>query len=161
MPMIPRKIYRLCERQLLARYNLIASANERLKEARAMAYSVAAQALDAQGGSHGSGRGDGLERKAIAVVEARQALKDALAWDDVIHRLERLFPDGTMEARVAGYLYGWTTGTPVTQEDVCRILRRNRQTVRRYRDTYVTNCALLAAEAGLITIEEDGCDGNL
>lgn len=152
--MIPTAIYRLCEEKLLARYALISRANDRLREARGRAYAVQGMAADPNGGSHGSGSGDALERKSIAVIEAETALMAALRWDDVMHRLDRLFPPESKEGTIAGYLYGWTMHRPLTQEEVCRILDVERKTVRKYRDTVVINCALLAAAAGLVDMEE-------
>lgn len=154
MPMIPTAIYQLCEEKLAARYALISRANDRLKEARARAYTVQGMAADPNGGSHGSGRGDALERKTIAVLEAETGLRAALRWDDVMHRLDRLFPPESKEGTIAGYLYGWTMHRPLTQEEVCRILGVERKTVRKYRDAVVINCALLAAAAGLVDMEE-------
>ena len=156
MPMIPLAIYRLCEEKLTARYMLISRANERLKDARGRAYAVQGMAADPNGGSHGGGHGDALERKSIAVVEAENGLRAALRWDDVIHRLDRRYPPESKEGTIAGYLYGWTSSRPLTQEEVCALLDVDRKTVRKYRDTFVINCALLAAAEGLVKIEDEG-----
>lgn len=162
MAIIPRRIYAICEEQLRARLGLVLAAQERLELARARAYAVHAAAPDS-GGSHGSGQGDALERKAIGVTEAEDELREALKWDDVFHRLDRAYPRSTREGTVAAYLYGWATGEPVPQERVCQLMHRSRQSVRQVRDTYVAYCALLAAEAGLLNIndQEDARDGDL
>lgn len=147
--MIPRGLYELCDKRLRDRYSAIDRARERLREAEADACSVGGKPGDREGG-RGTPRGDGLERKAIRVAEAREALQAALDWDDVFRRLDRIYPPETQEGTVARYLYG----NGLKQADVCRILGRERKRVRELKDTYVINCALLAVQAGLARMEE-------
>ena len=156
MAIIPQGTYRKCEQMLYRRFDLIAAAQEELREARARAYAAGGQALDPIGGGNGTPSGDALERKAISAAEAENRLREALAWDDVLRKLDRIYPATTKEGRAAWLLYGWRTGTPLTVERVRRLMNVDRKTVRGYRDTYVVNCCLLAATAGLIRIH----DGN-
>lgn len=149
MPVIPDALYRQCEARLRDRWAAIGRAEERLKEARARAYAVTAAPTDRQG-SRGSSRGDALERKALAVAEAEEQLRLALAWDDVLRRLDRIYPADTPEGTVAGYLYG----NGLTQADCCRLMQRERKRIRELKDTYIINCALLAIQAGLARLEE-------
>ena len=150
MPVIPDSLYRQCESRLRDRWAAIERAEKRLREARQRAYSVSAAPMDRPGGS-GSGKGDALERKALAVAEAEQALFDALAWDDVIRRLDRIYPSSTPEGEVAAYLYG----NGLTQADCCRLLHKERKRIRELKDAYIINCALLAIQAGLARMEEE------
>lgn len=153
---IPRRIYRATEARLRARYTAIEEARDALEMARAMAYSAQAAPMDPNGGSHGTGRGDALERKAISVHEAEEELRRVLAWDDVFHRMDRIYPVDTPEGRVGWYLYQ----NGLTQADISTILGCDRQTVRRHKDIYVLNCALLAAMAGLVRMGDEDPQGN-
>lgn len=147
--MIPKTLYTLCDKRLRDRYAAIERAEERLREARARAYSVGGKPENAEGGRGGTPARDGLERKAIRVAEAREALQEALDWDDVFRQLDRIYPPETPEGTVARYLYG----NGLTQADCCRILGRERKRIRALKDTYVINCALLAVQAGLTRME--------
>lgn len=149
--MIPKTLYDLCERRLRDRYAAIDRAQERLREARARAYSVGGKPENAEGGRGGTPAGDGLERKAISVTEAEEELRRALGWDDIFRRLDRIYPPETPEGTVARYLYG----NGLTQADCCRIMGRERKRIRALKDTYVINCALLAVQAGLARMEEE------
>ncbi len=148
---IPAGLYALCEKRRRARYTAILVAEEQLREARQTAESVRAQAPDADGGSHGSGRGDGLERAAIRVVDAEDRLRQALAWDDLFTRMDRIYPDGTLERTVSGLMYD----KKFSQAAAAQALGLHRITVRRYQDNYVINLALLAVQAGLARMEEE------
>jgi len=149
------RAYRICEAKLRRRLELVPLAAEELRDAREWAHAVKGQAFDAAGGGRGTPGGDGIERRAISVTEAEERLRSALRWDEVMRRLERLYPAGTREGRAAWLLYGWKTGSPLTLERTARLMGVSVVTVRRYRDTYLIACALLAAEAGLIRIQED------
>lgn len=147
---LSKRVYQETERRLQERYTAIEQARELMAAARAGAYTVKAAPMDPNGGGRGTGRGDALERKAITVAEAEAELRAALAWDDVFRRLDRIFPPDTKEGRVGWYLYQ----NGLTQADICRIMGCDRQTVRRNKDVYILNCALLAAMAGLVRMGE-------
>lgn len=147
--MIPRELYALCDKRLRDRYAAIERAEERLREAEARACSVGGKPENAEGGHGGTPSGDGLERKAIRLAEARETLRAALDWDDVIRRLERIYPPETPEGTVARYLYD----EGLTQADCCRLMGRERKRIRELKDAYVINCALLAVQAGLARME--------
>lgn len=151
MAVIPDGLYKQCDARLKDRLTAIERAEERLKEARARAYSVHAGAADPVGGSHATGSGDGLERKAISVAEAEEQLRQALAWDDVFRRLDRIYPPETPEGQVAHLLYN----AGLTQADCCRMMDRDRKRIRELKDSIVVNCALLAVQAGLMRMEEE------
>lgn len=149
---IPRGLYALCEKRRRQRYTAIQAAEEALREARAAAESVRALPPDPNGGSRGSSRCDGLERAAIRVTEAEERLRDCLGWDDCFTRLDRIYPAGTLEDTISHLLYD----KRYTQAAVCQALNLHRVTVRRYQDNYVINLALLALQAGLARMEEEG-----
>ena len=157
MPMIPDRIYRLCEKKLAARYMSVFRATERLKEVQARAYTVPGMRINENGGGGGKGRGDAVAQKALSVAEAEKALENALRWEAVFQRLESVYPKESKEGRIAERLYGWA-GAAMRQEAVCRLLRIDRKTCRKYRDTYVINCALLAAAEGLIGWEGENSE---
>lgn len=150
---IPSGLYALCEKRRRARYTAIEAAEDRLREARQAAESVRGAAFDPAGAGQGRGRGDGLERAAIRVAEAEDALQQALAWDDLFMRLDRIYPDDTRESMVSRLLFD----RGMTQAAVCQALHLRRITVRRHQDNYMINLALLAVQAGLARVEgEDG-----
>lgn len=160
---IPDSIYAECEKWLRGREGLIEQAQRRLERAREAAYAARAAAMDKNGG-RGSQDGSGLERMALRVAEAEEQLRRALSWDDVFVRLDRMLPVESMAGKVGRYLYQ----RGMTQKYIADLLGCDRQTVRRYQDDYVVRCALLAVQAGLITIAEDETqaerrmdDGNL
>ena len=153
---IPVGLYALCEKRRRRRYTAIGAAQERLREARQAAEAVHSAPPDPNGGSHGAGRGDGLERAAIRAVEAEEQLRQALAWDDVFTRMDRIYPEGCLEDTISRLMYD----KGYSQAAVCQALGLHRVTVRRYRDTYVINLALLAVQAGLARWMENGEDGR-
>lgn len=156
--LIPQAVYYECEKWLRKHSDLIHAATLHLREVRAEAYSVRAAALDSIGGERGTGRGDALERKAMAVTEAEEQLRLALRWNDIVTRLKHMYPEETREGTAFDLLYQ----RGMTQEEVCRLLNVERKTVRRCRDKLVINCALLAVQEGLVQLEtEDGTNGNL
>lgn len=146
---IPKGLYALCEKRRRVRYSAILAAEERLREARAAAESVKGAAFDPSGGSHAQGQGDGLERAAIRVTEAEDQLQQALAWDDLFARLDRIYPEDTRESVVSRLLFD----RGMTQAAVCQALHLRRITVRRHQDNYMINLALLAVQAGLARVE--------
>lgn len=148
---IPTGLYALCERRRRRRYTAIQAAERQLARAREAAESARGSAPDPNGGSRGSGRGDGLERAAIRVAEAEERLRQAMAWDDCFVRMDRIYPAGTVEDTISRMLYD----KGFSQAGVCEALRMHRITVRRKTDNYVINLALLAVQAGLTRIEED------
>lgn len=147
---IPAGLYALCEKRRRRRYTAIGAAEERLREARQAAEAAHAAPPDPNGGSHGAGHGDGLERAAIRVVEAEEQLRQALAWDNIFTRMDRIYPAGCLEDTVSRMLYD----KGFTQATVGEALGMHRITVRRYQDRYVINLALLAVQEGLARMEE-------
>ena len=150
MAVIPDGLYKQCDARLRERWTAISRAQERLNEAKARAYTVSAAPTDS-GGGHGGGTGDALERKAISVQEAEEQLRQALAWDDVFWRLDRIFPPGTREGEAARYLY--TNG--LNAADSARAMGISWKTIWDLRNNYIINCALLAVQEGLVTMDEE------
>ena len=153
---IPAGLYALCEKRRRQRYTAIRAAEEQLARAREAAESAHAAPPDPNGGSHGSGRGDGLERAVIRVMEAEKRLGEMLAWDDCFARLDRIYPEGCLEDTISRLMYD----KGYSQAAVCQALGLHRVTVRRYQDTYVINLALLAVQAGLARMEDGSDEGK-
>lgn len=153
---IPAGLYALCEKRRRQRYTAIRAAEEQLARAREAAESAHAAPLDPNGGGRGSGRGDGLERAAIRVVEAEEQLRQALAWDDCFAHLDRIYSAGSLEDTISRLMYD----KGYSQAAVCQALGLHRVTVRRYQDTYVINLALLAVQAGLARMEDGSDEGK-
>ena len=143
MAVIPGGVYRRVEAALHHRADAMENARQRLREAEARATGIT-MPLDAER-VQTSSAGDRLERGAIAVAEARDAVEEAERWQGVFEALDEYFR-GRDEARAAVLLYRQHK----TQQQAALEMHVDRQTIRRYRDAYVCHCALLAAEAGLI-----------
>lgn len=143
---IPQKIYRQIEGVLRQRDRLLGDAQERLLDARDRAYSATAPAADAEHVSGGASY-DRLERAAIQVVEAEEAVRKASAWGVVFLRLDEAF-EGSRTGDAARLFYG----EEMTQAQVAARLHIDRQTARRLEDKYVTAAALFAAAEGLISV---------
>ncbi len=166
MAVIPRKIYNHVEEQLYQRQTAVSAASVRLMDARSRASSVRSQMqtnltekqIRRRGVDpstiHGSGlTSDPTADCVVAILEAEAALCTAIKWADAFSRLDEFFT-GKPEADVAHAIYDQR----VKQCDVADALHMDRQSVRRYRDTYVCHCALIAAQLGLIKITEDKDD---
>lgn len=162
MAVIPRKIYNHVEEQLYHRQTAVSAASVRLMDARSRASLVRSQMqtnltekqIRHRGVDpstiHGSGlTSDPTADCVVAILEAEAALCTAIKWADAFSRLDEFFT-GKPEADVARAIYD----QHVKQCDVADALHMDRQSVRRYRDTYVCHCALIAAQLGLIKITE-------
>lgn len=162
MAVIPRQVYDDCERKLYQRADLVKDASEKLMRARSIAYSLRSSMPEPltpelakrpgvnPNGIHGSGgSGDQVERAAFAIVQAEAELCTALKWAEVFSRLDEIFA-GKPEADIAEAIYI----RHKQQKTVAEEMHYDRQSIRRLRDSYVCHCALLAAEKGLITIQE-------
>lgn len=162
MAVIPREIYDACEEKLYQRAKLVQAASERLMFARSKAYAISSPMpapLDEKTAKrkgvnpnaiHGSGgASDQVERRAFAIIQAEADLCTALKWAEVFSRLDEIFA-GKPEAEIADAIYT----RHKQQKDVAEQMHYDRQSIRRFRDSYVCHCALLAAEKGLITIQE-------
>lgn len=163
MAVIPRQVYDEVEARLYERKTLVVRASERLARAQEMAYSIPSftpealpeKAMKKRGVNpntiHGKGvTGDPTERATFAILQAEADFCTATKWAEVFSRLDEIFA-GKPEAVIADAIYTQHE----LQKDVAARLHYDRQSVRRYRDTYVCHCALIAAEQGLIKITED------
>lgn len=158
--LIPYEVYALVESKLKKRHLLIARAEIRLMQAQADAEGML---LPSGGGQAAPGvkrrhRKSRAEQAAALIADAEQALENARAWGGVFRLLDKTFPfPGSPEGETAHLLYE----RQVSQEEARKILRCDRQTVRRRRDAYVTHGALYAAAAGLIEFaKEEKIDGD-
>ena len=162
MAVIPRPVYDECERMLYQREVTVKKASEKLMFARMKAYTVKSPMPDPlppeqcrlpginPNGIHGSGGNtDPTMNAAFAILQAEAELCTALKWAEVFSKLDEIF-QGKPEAEVADAIYTKHR----QQKDVAEALHYDRQSIRRLRDSYVCHCALLAAEKGLIKIQE-------
>lgn len=157
MPFIPDSLYALCESRLKDHAAAIEKAHKRLEDARAAAYSAHGPSFDKIGSGSGGERGSALEKAALRITEAENALREALRWDDIAHRLQRAYPAScTKQGQVAMYLFD----RGMTQADAARLMGVERGTVRRWKDDYLMACALYAVEAGLAKVDEDAEQGK-
>ena len=158
--LIPFEVYALVESKLRKRHLLIARAQLRLLQAQADAEGMMLPSGSGQATSGGKRRyrRSRAEQAAALIAEAEQALETARAWSNVFRLLDKTFPfPGSPEGETAHLLYE----RQVSQEEARKILRCDRQTVRRRRDAYVTHGALYAAAAGLIEFaKEEKIDGD-
>ena len=168
MSVIPRDVYSAVEARLYERSTIVTKAARRLSFARAKAQSVGVKIPEAlppkiqkrrgvnPAAIHGKGAtSDPTENAAFAIIQAEAALCTALKWAEVFSRLDEIFA-GKPEAEIAEAIYQQRK----QQKDVAALMHYDRQSIRRYRDTYVCHCALLAAEKGLIKIQEGNEDNE-
>lgn len=157
--LIPYEVYVLVESKLKKRHLLIARAELRLFQAQADAQGMLLASGNGQAAPGGKRRHrkSRAEQAAALIADAESALDNARAWEDVFRLLDKTFPfPGSPEGETAHLLYE----QGMSQEDARKILRCDRQTVRRRRDAYVTHGALYAAAAGLIQFKEDEGHGE-
>lgn len=148
--MIPESVYRLVEKKLRDRWELVPRAELRLYNAQARATAPGASAPSKNRPGSGSHRPDRMEQLAAAVIQAEADLEQARKWLHVFSLMDRVFPfESTQEGYVAGLMYG----NGMNQEEICRFTHCERKAVRRRRDTYVCHCALIAASEGLIHLD--------
>lgn len=143
MAVIPGHIYRRIEAMLHRRGTFAEHAREQLRAAEARATDIS-QHIDGDR-VQVSGSGDRLERGALGVIAARGAVEKAEKWEAVFARCDEYFA-GRDEAKAARLLYR----EHLNQQQVAARMYVDRQTVRRWRDAYVTYCAMLALDADLI-----------
>ena len=150
MAVIPDGIYRLVEKKLRGRHELVPRAEMDLLAAQSAAVNCTAPPMDADRVS-GSGDGKRLERAVLRVIAAEKALDDAREWLDVMRLLDAAFPyPGTVEGEIAHILY--EQGKKQAQASL--ELKCDKHTIQRRRDNYLIYGALIAASKGLIEIGE-------
>lgn len=147
MAVIPARIYRRVEAALHHRGEAVDRADQRYRRAFERATGLG---MGSGEKVNTNGTGDRLVRDVINMIETGDMLDEAERWEQVFRKLDTMF-QGRDEARAAKLLYSEHR----SQEEVARMMFVERQTVRRWRDAYVCHAALLAAEAGLIRMEDD------
>lgn len=154
MPYLSNALFALCETKLKDRAGAIERAHQKLKAAKAEAYATHGASFDKP--SVKSARsGSALEKAALRISEAEDELREALAWDDVAHRLQRAYPpSSTRQGEIALYLFD----RGMTQADAARLMGVERGTIRRWKDDYLVACALYAVEAGLAKVDDEDED---
>lgn len=146
---IPRNLYAHIEKRLHARnYAEVAKAAQDVISSRSDAASLRSPSLDRAGGKGGT-VSNRVQDGVMRLTEAEERLSRAIRWQAVYARLDEAFA-GMPENEVAQMIYR----DKVQIQQIARLIGRDRQTVTRYRDTYVTHAALLAAEQGLIRMRE-------
>lgn len=151
---IPRRLYAHIELRLHERdYTEVAKACQCVISSRGDAMNLKSPSLN--GGGHSGAISDRVQDGVERVMAAEERLSRALRWQAVFARLDEAFA-GTEEALIAQMIYR----DKVQVQQIARLLNRDRQTITRYRDNYVTHAALLAAEAGLIRMREFSQKGD-
>lgn len=150
MGVMPKRVRKLVESRLRDRWVMIARAKEALFAAQAAVGSASAPALDAVRVS--SGPGNRTQAGALRVLAAEEKLRQAEAWEEAFRLADKALPwESTPEGVVAGYLWG----NGMSMEECCRATGKSRALIRQLKDNYVAHCALFAAAAGLIEMEEE------
>lgn len=160
---IPERVYRLVERKLMGAGRLKATALSRAEEARARAmYPRSSMPMPTDGSGdprlpdaatiRAGHAGNSTERKIIEALSADSQVETAEKWEAVIRKAFSMYPPSSPEGAVAKLYYR----DRFSQSAICGKLSIDRQTVRRRRDAFVVNTALLAAAAGLIRMSDPG-----
>lgn len=134
-------------RQLRDRWLLLERAEERLERAKARAYGIGAAQPDREPIRDANQR-DRLSRRVSAVADAERRLDEARRWLAVFAEMDRLYPPAETcpEGQAAALLYG----SGYTIAETARALGVRPLTVRRRRDAWVIEAAMMAARDGLL-----------
>lgn len=145
---IPRKLYAYIEKKLYEQpYRAAREAAEVLIERREEAVGV-----KSPGGGRSGGRGGPSNRVqdgVLRVIDAEETLETANRWAFVYMRLSEIFA-GTETAEIAQAYYA----EKKTAREIAAARGCDRQTIRKRRDEYVIQAALLAAEHGLVKMSD-------
>ena len=142
--LIPESSFRTVEWWLRNRRAARREAEKLLAEAMSDAVSLTGPL--ARAGMTGKGPpGDPTGRGAARVLQAREAIAEAEAWEKAMERAEKDFPPGSEEHQIACLHYeaGWTL------KEIGASMHYEKQTILRKRDAFVYRVAWYAAEAGL------------
>lgn len=149
MAAIPRKLYAYIEKKLYEQpFQTVSDAAEVLISRREEAFGVKSPSSETAGG-HSGGVSNRVQDGVLRVMAAEETLHTASRWAFVYARLGEIF-DGTDEGEIARLLYV----EELTAQEIAKSRGVDRQTVRRLRDNYVIRAALLAAENGLVRMDE-------
>ena len=149
MAIIPRTLYAYIEKKLHEQpYEAVSAAAEALISRREEAWGVKSAAGGSSGGRSGS-VSNRVQDGVLRVIAAEENLCTANRWAFVLTRLGEIF-EGKPEQEIALRLYQ----RKMTAQEIATECGVDRQTIRRLRDNYVVRAALLAAEQGLIRLEE-------
>ena len=149
--MTPTETYGFIEKKLRNRWTM----KERAEAAVARAVEAAGKrrsAMDGTPGGRGGRKSDPNQKAAIILAEAERQRDEALKWEEVFRKVDRMFPEKSSEGFIASLIY-WNG---MTQQEVCRFCKISRQTVRRRIDRYVNYTALVAAGYRLIPMDDEG-----
>lgn len=147
MQMIPESVYQTITRKLRGRDKMKERAEARLMQAR-MRAGISSSGND--GGGSGNRTSDRTGQAAVAIVTAERQLQKVLQWLRVFDAVDQIYPPDSNEGRAALLIFR----NKKSQQDVCRIIGCTRSTVRRWIDSYIFRCALIAIAEGLIDKRE-------
>lgn len=152
MSAIPEAVFEAVEKKLRQRDRMAEKALEALARARAKATDVSAPI---GAGGHGKGPpGSRTERGAMIILQAEKRLRKAMKWEKVFRKMDDIYPKDSGEGIIAELIYQ----KRMSQAEAARACGISRQAVKQRQDRYVTRCAFLAAQAGLI--REGGVKAN-
>lgn len=149
MAIIPRTLYAYIEKKLHEQpYDAVSAAAEALISMREEATCVKSAAGGSPGGRAG-GVSNRVQDGVLRVIAAEETLCTANRWAFVLTRLSEIF-EGKPEQEIAQRLYV----RKMTAQEIATECGVDRQTIRRLRDNYVVRAALLAAEQGLVRMDQ-------
>ena len=163
---IPEDRLKEAERRLRRRMTALDEAREAVADALSDATSLTGPLANTDGGSRGSGPpGERMHRGVERILDARQRLAAAEAWETVFQRVDMDFPPGSPEGKVRDLCLvefrgeGEKRGRPVmTLADLSRAEGVDRQTIAARKYLILERIAYYAAESGLVK-GEDTIDG--
>lgn len=164
MGALPPELRTQIERRLFNRANAVRSAEAYLQKCRVDAYAVKVSApsidvpdanadgvnpaaIRSTGGTH-----DAVAMAAMSVVSAEKRLDDARSWAAAMDAADDYFGADDIRVKIIRDHYS----SMMQDAQISALLGVDRQTVRRYRDEYITILAIIAAEKGLISIGAPG-----
>jgi len=155
---IPEDRIRVAERRLHDRLTALEDARQAIADAQSEATSLTGPLANSDTPVQTSRTGDRIPRAVEKILEARERLKTAEAWEAVFLRVDLDFPPGSPEGKVRDLcMIAWRKpgsrwASPVmTLADLARAEGVDRQTIARRKELILGRVAYYAAEAGLMT----------
>lgn len=145
--LIPESVYQTITRKLRGRDRMKERAETRLMKARMKA---GISSTGNEGGGSAGHISDRTGQAAVAIVTAERQLQRVMKWLTVFEAVDAIYPPDSNEGRAADLIFRKNK----SQQDICRMMGCTRSTVRRWIDSYVFRCALIAIAEGLINKRE-------
>lgn len=150
MSIIPARVKKTVEKRLRHNDSMKLSAIQRREQAEDSIDNLVGKPIAPGMPRAKGGIADPTARTATAIVQAQHDVDVCKKWAYVIAATYAMFSQTRIPKMASAYY-----GNSVTMKQVAGDMGVDVQTVSEWREKFVCTCALLAAERGLIRIDED------